>query len=120
MIALPPASELDANTFASDQRQFCVPSPMPCFPEVDFTKAETIHSSVKYPPLKPNGLTIGSRSKPQLVFAIVIAFAGASSAAAANTPFGATAAAIPESMKPRLSIFAPFLCVSVPAISHHL
>ena len=65
---------------------------MPCLPEVDFTNAETIHSSVKYPPLKPNGRTIGSRSKPQLVFEIVIAFIGALRTESANAPFGATIA----------------------------
>ena len=47
MNALPPASEVDANTFASLQRQLCVPRPIPCLPDVEPRYAETIHSSVR-------------------------------------------------------------------------
>ena len=47
--------------------------------------------------MKPNGLTIGSRSNPHEVFAIVICFAGDFRTASANMPFAAVAEAAVKS-----------------------
>jgi hypothetical protein len=79
---------------------------MPCLPDVERTYADTIHSSVRNPPLKPNGRTIGSRSNPQLIFAIVIALQPADADGTPdvdNIP-GAIATAIPGIMKSLLFI----------------
>jgi hypothetical protein len=74
--ALPPLSECDANTRASDQSTLCVQIPILRMPERLFIIAADCHISCIYPPLKPKGRINGSRSKFESTSVIVIVFSG--------------------------------------------